>query len=327
MKKLLLLTFCMCFYCFNVNAQIGGILRNAANKAAQKATEKAVDEATDKAVEAIDNELNSKKEQNAAKEEETKAEEKATVSSLMAKLPELPTVQQLVNYKSAELNEQALKMMTSPVTSFNAKVMSLSMQVLSLPMEGADSAQVVENAYKQAEAATGLSREEIDKLATMSEEEQEAYLKAHYTEGQAEAAFLQQAAEAGKYLEPLQPMIDEWSAFDNKIEKIYKDVDAQCKTIYQKYAGKLEKASDAERNSQLIKYYTEIAPLQRAAVQQVLNIRLNEQLPVAEKIETEMVKIRAEHQDLISVMLNYPQMTATQYFTEVLRLTDIPEFK
>ena len=59
---------------------------------------------------------------------------------------------------------------------------------------------------------------------------------------------------------------------------------------------------------------------------EILQIRLNEQLPVAEAIEKEMVKIRATHQDAVSMLLNYPQLTATRYFAEVTRLLNIPRF-
>ena len=64
----------------------------------------------------------------------------------------------------------------------------------------------------------------------------------------------------------------------------------------------------------------------RTAVQQALKIRLNEQLPVAEEIEQQMAPIRAQHQDIISALLNYPQLTVSQYFTEPARLLDIPEY-
>ena len=96
--------------------------------------------------------------------------------------------------------------------------------------------------------------------------------------------------------------------------------------IYNKYESQLEKTSDAARNKILLKYYSEIAPMQREAVQKALECRLKEQLPIAEEIENEMVKIRMTHQDMISVLLNYPQLTSIYYFGEITRLLDIPEF-
>ena len=39
-----------------------------------------------------------------------------------------------------------------------------------------------------------------------------------------------------------------------------------------------------------------------------------------------MAPIRAQHQDIISALLNYPQLTVSQYFTEPARLLDIPEY-
>ena len=55
-------------------------------------------------------------------------------------------------------------------------------------------------------------------------------------------------------------------------------------------------------------------------------MRLDEQLPIAEEIERQMVDIRTQHQDAISLLLNYPRLTATQYFTEPTRLLEIPEY-
>ena len=88
----------------------------------------------------------------------------------------------------------------------------------------------------------------------------------------------------------------------------------------------LEKASDKERNQLLLKYYKDIIDWQRTAVQEAMKIRLEEQLPIAEEIEQKMVAIRAEHKDNISAFLNYPQLTASQYFAEVSRLLDIPQY-
>ena len=87
-----------------------------------------------------------------------------------------------------------------------------------------------------------------------------------------------------------------------------------------------EPTVNKDRNKTLIKYYSEIAPLIRNTVIKALDIRLNEQLPLAEQIEEKMVKIRAQHSDIFSAFLNYPQLTATQYFSEPTHMLDIPEY-
>ena len=315
---------------FNAHAQFGDVLRKAAQKAAQKTTEKLTDKAADKAAdaatEAIEKELaKTKKDNSSATVENTEAEQ-PTVASIMAQMPDLPTVQQLASYKEAELNEQSLKLLVSPVTSFQTKLLSLSMKALSLTTGNADSAQIVDAAYKNAQLATGLTREELDELASLPDDQQQAYLQAHYKGGTAEAALLNQAADAGKYLEPLQPLLDKWDSFNSQIDQLYAQTENKCKETYKKYATQLAKANDKDRNKLLIKYYTDILPQLRSTVQQALDIRLKEQLPVAEEIEHEMVTIRAQHQDLISALLNYPQLTASQYFAEPARLLEIPEY-
>ena len=174
--------------------------------------------------------------------------------------------------------------------------------------------------------STGLSKEELEYLSTLPDDEQQAYLAAHYKQGTAETALVQEAAEASKYLEPLQPLIDKWDAVGRKVDQVLEQADARCKKAYMKYAPMLEKASDKERNQLLLKYYKDILETQRAAVQEAMKIRLEEQLPIAEEIESKMVNIRAEHKDLMSALLNYPQLTASQYFSEVSRLLDIPQY-
>ncbi|MBQ6667930.1 MAG: hypothetical protein IJM65_07405 [Bacteroidales bacterium] len=333
MKKGLLLIVSLLFCVCGTRAQLGGALQKAAQKAVKKTTDKVIDKTTDAAADAaanaVDRELDKLRSNNSTdKPQQSSAEavEEQTVASIMAQLPELPTVQQLVNYKTAELNEQTVKMLASPVTSFNSKLFTLSMQALSLGAQNVDSAQVMETAYKAAEKSTGLSREEINKLSTMSDEEQEAYLRSHYKEGTYEAAVLQQAEEAGEYLKPVQPLIDQWSAVDDKITALYKQSETRCRGIYAKYADQLSKATGKEKNALLLKYYSEIVPIQREAVQQAMQLRMKEQLPIADKIEEKMVEIRAQHQDVVSMLLNYPQLTATQYFADPTHLLDIPEY-
>ena len=244
----------------------------------------------------------------------------------MQHLKPIPTAQQMVSYKKAELSGQGLRMLSSEMMNFQMKVLDLTGKVFQVPYQDADSAQIMEAAYNYAEMTTGLTKEEIDMLSQMSEEEQEAYLKEHYNEGQAEAAMMEAAVEASKYLEPLQPTIDRWTEIGDKVDKVYANADAQCAEIYKKYAAKLDTEDEDARNKVLLKYYEEVAPIMRDAVIRAGEIRLNEQLPIAMEIEEEMVKIRAEHQDAISVLLNYPQLTASAYLTEALKLMEIPEY-
>ena len=339
MKKVLLSIICIAVCALTANAQFGGsMLKQAANKAAKKATEKAIDKATDKAADKAVDALDKEIEKNVpSKPEETQTPTQSqaenqeppkpeSIVDIMKQLPAVPTVQQLTSYKSAELNEQTFKLMTSPVMNFRTQTATLTIEAMAFTYSSADSAQVMETAYKQAEMMTGLSREEIDNLSQMSEEEQEAYLQAHYQQGQAEAAILEQAMDASVYLEPLQPMIDEWEAIGKKVDNIFEEADNQCKAIYAKYAKDLENEQSASYKSAALKYYGEIAPIQRKAVIEAMKIRMDEQIPAAEKIEKEMVPIRAEHQDLISALLNYPRMTASLYFSDSARLFDIPTY-
>ena len=149
---------------------------------------------------------------------------------------------------------------------------------------------------------------------------------AHYSEGKAEAAALSHAADVEKYMKPLQPLIDQWEAAGAKVDKVFEEADAQCKSVYARYAGQLASTEGAARNEVLIKYYSDIVSYQREATQQAMQLRINEQMPIAEALEKEMVKIRVQYQDITAALLNYPQLTATQFFTDASRMLEIPEF-
>ena len=327
MKKLVLLIIAVIVGTFTANAQIGGFLEKAARKAQQKTEDKIIEKtsekAADKVSDAIVDQIPDVEVEEQAVEE---SDEPLTYEGIMRQLKPIPSVQQMVSYKKAELSGQGLKMLSSEVMKFQMKVLDLTGKVLEVPYQNADSAQIMAAAYNYAEMTTGLSKEEIDMLAQMSEEEQEAYLQAHYNEGQAEAAMMEAAVEASKYLEPLQPTIDRWTAIGDKVDNVFQESDEQCAAIYKKYAAKLDTEDEEARNKVLLKYYEEVAPIIRDAVDRAGEIRFKEQLPIAMEIEEEMVKIRAEHQDAISVLLNYPQLTASAYLAESLKIIEIPEY-
>lgn len=326
MKKYIILALALVFGVLNANAQFGSVLKKVAKQTESAIREKATEQATEKATQSIEEQLGTPEE--VSDEPITESDEPLTYESLMKMLPAIPSASDMVNYKKAELNGQSFKLLSSSVLKYQMSILDLTGKIYTIPYQGADSAQIVDAAYRNAELYTGLTREEIDMLATMSEEEQQAYLSTHYQEGQAEAVLLQQAAEIGEEMEPLQPIIDRWSSFDNKIAEINDEADAQCEEIYEKYADKLANAEDDDDayNKILIKYYEEVAPIIRESVVRSCKIRLEEQLPVAMEIEEQMIPIRERHQNAVSALLNYPQLTAVQYFTETLKIMEIPEF-
>lgn len=340
MKKLLIVVAILLIGSVPVQAQFGNLVRKAAQKTAEKAAEKAIDNAEQKAEQAMDKGLeeadkaidkgldkafsNDKNSRNTTRGNELT---EITYAALMKEALDMPTVQQLVDHKSYELNEQSFKLLTSPVTRYVTNLALLATQAASLSYNNIDSTQAVDMAYGAASSYTGLSREELEKLSKMTEAEQEAYLAARYANGTAEAAMLKEAEVVSKYLEPLQPTIDKWNAVSKKADGFIEEAEGRCKKVYAKYAEGIAVASDKAKNEIRLKYYTEVAPMMREAVQKAMQTRIDEQLPIAEILEKEMVKIRKEHKDYVSQLLNYPQLTATQCFTDASRLTELPEFK
>ena len=298
-KKLLLFAACLIGVTFASQAQLGDVLNRAAKRAAQKVTSKMVDKAVDAATESVNQSLDSVQSQ-------APSAPQATVASLMSQMPELPTAKQLVSYKEAELNEQAFKLVISPVTSFQAKVLNLSSQVSALAYNNLDSATIVNSAYRSAELSTGLTREQLEYLSTLPDDQQQALTSV---------------------FEPLQPLIDQWDAVGKEIDNLYSSADSECKSVFKKYASALASAQGKERNKILLQYYSDIVPFHLKSVTQALQIRLNKQLPIAEQIETRKAELIAQHPDaVLPQVLNYTQMTATFYFLEVSRLLEIPMY-
>lgn len=324
MKRILLFAVAAMLCTGTANAQLGGLLQRAAKKATEKAVSKVEKEAEKKIDEELDKKSNSSDKREITSE---KSDEMPTYGDLMAQMPEMPSDKQYVSYKEAELNDQTMKMTFSPVARFNLNVVALASQASTLAYQNIDSAQANEMAYKYAEASTGMSRTELEAMKDMSDEEQQAYIQAHYRQGKAEENMMKQAGEVSQAMEPLQPLIDKWSAIGDKADKVRETAEEQIRGIYKKYAPKLATAAAGkERNKVLVEYYTEILPIVRKSVTEAMEIRLKEQLPVAMELESRMVEIRAKYQDVYSALMNYPQLTATTYFSEVARMTEIPEF-
>lgn len=328
MKRILFFAIIMALSCATANAQLGGLLEKAAKKTSQKVTKKLTDKAEDAIDKAVDKKIDETLDKEKTSRNQSRSNEQAlTYDNLMRQVPELPSVEQYLKYKEAELNEQSLKLLTSRVSSFNMELVGLMGQAAAgVGDSQIDSAQATDMAYRYAEMTTGLSKDEIEKLSQMSEEEQQAYLQAHYRQGTAEAAILREGEEAARLLEPVQPLINQWDEVGRKIDALYEEADDKCKSIYAKYTDKLKKAEGKARNKVLLEYYAEALPVQRRAVENAMRIRLDEQLPIAEEIERQMADIRAQHGNMLSSLLRYPQLTATQYFSDPSRLMEITEY-
>ena len=342
MKKILILIIALPVGTAAANAQFGNLIRKAAQKATEKATEKAIDQAEKSAEKAMDRGLEEadkaidrglddaygKSRDETATDSKRQSEdgEQPTYASLMLQALDVPTEQQLINHKSYELNEQSLKLLTSPVSRYVANIAMLTAQVATIPYSDIDSAEATDMAYDMAMRYSGLSRQEIEKLQTMSEAEQEAWLRGRYADGTAEAAVMDDAAELGKLLEPLQPTIDRWEAAGKEADEAIAAVEEECRKIYAGYADIITTAGDKERISLLLKYYREICPKLREGVLTAMKIRYDKQLPIAEELEKEIAKLRREHRNYVAGLLNYPMLTATQCMGDAARLTEMPEF-
>ena len=111
-------------------AQLGGLIQKAAAKTA-KAIEKKADSVANVATSALDKQFEKQRQSRQQTTTQLADEEEVSLASLMRQMPELPTAQQLCAHKEAELNEQALRLLSSAVTRFNTQVLNLSVKATS----------------------------------------------------------------------------------------------------------------------------------------------------------------------------------------------------
>lgn len=318
MKKILIFIALLAFVSFNADAQFGNLLKKAGEKAAEKATKAVKDRLNGDQEQTQNNNTPNSSESNTSNSTSNDDDHIPTLPEILAQMPTLPTAAQLADYKQAEANEKTLKMMTSPVTRFRSEVVTLAAQALASAYSNLDS----NYATLAAQRYTGLTEAEMKALENMSEEEQEAYLNNYYQSGRADEARMQAAQRVAEYAQLIEPDVKRYEAIDDKIQKIYQDSHQQMVPIYQKYADRINNAEGKDQALLLAEYYSKIVNLNRSAVEQAMQLRIKEQMPIAEAIEKTNEGLRKK--DPGALIPNYLQIFATAYFAEVENLFSVP---
>lgn len=316
MKKTLILASMILLGFTSAQAQLGGLL----NKAAQKAGSKAANAAAS----AIKNRLgldSSIPAEKVATDEPaaTEAEATPTIADLMSQMPALPTAAQLADFRRATVNEQSLRILASPVTSFNTQVYMLAAQATAVAYANLDSAAVASMAMRYA----GLTEAEVKAMENMSEEEQETYLASIYQSGRADQVRMQAVQNTAKYAEQTAGLVEQYSAIDDKVDAVYAEALKKMKPIYSQYAARLASTEGKEHDQLEAEYYAKVIDMQRSAVETAMQIRRSEQLPIAESIEQINAGIRT--QDPGAIVPNYLQLVAVAYFGEAAKLMETPD--
>ena len=327
MKKILAIAALCAIMATPSQAQIGGLLRQAASKTVEKTTNtllnKATDKASDKAVESIEGALGAKAKTTTG---QTVNLATASLADILGQSAVMPTDKEIVEYKGYELNNQQLRLLASPVSRYLGSLSTNSMKAMGMIYGEGDSAAMTNMAMQYTSMATGLSQEQIREISEMSEEEQEAYLTNYYNSGQMQANQLKRAETSAEYATETEKQLNQYNAIEDRIAGIYDEARSKMQTVYGKYAEQLASAkTDAQRNAVLLKYYAEAVPLQRDAVQKSMELRRTEQLPLAEEMDAINNKILTEHPDAI-VVTTYVNLLVTQYYIEGRNIIDIPEF-
>ena len=309
-------------------AQLGGLV----NKAVSKTVNKTVDKVTDKVADSVSNAasnaimgrlgLKGQKKADtasAANPTRTTETEKPTYKQLMAKAANLPTAAQVAEFAKFQINEMPLKLALSPVTRYLTSLYSLTSEATALAYEDVDTAAYQQYMLENMKAATGLTDADIKAMESMSDAEQEAFLAAKMQNRDATAAILQRTETLTKYAEPTQALMDKYMAIGDRADAIIEADEKAAREIFDsKYAKKLEglETTSSKYKTLMVQYCTEVAPAHVDAVRQVLAIRLNEQLPVAEQIDEINNGIVKQHPNENLLFPKYCQLTALAYFAE-----------
>lgn len=326
MKKIFMLLVISVLLSANAQAQLGGLV----SKTLQKTSEKVSSAAADAVTKRLGLKANTKNTSNnnvtAPSFNNTTAvegqEEMPTMREILAQMPELPTAAQLVSYKEATLRNQSFKLLASPVTMFMTNVYTLGASATGVAYSSLDT-----NAFKNSLAAMyGLSPAEMAALENMSDEEQEAFIMAHYQSGRADQIAAENAAKAAEMATLVEPFTNKIDEIEKQVEEIYSNAQKAMLPIYMKYKTKLTDANGNENIDQVIKYYGEIAEIQRTAVQSAMALRLKEQLPVAEKADETIATAQKLNPGASNGLMNYTALFAQSYFAEVSHLTDVPMY-
>lgn len=324
MKKILLLSALMMALTISANAQLGDLLNKAAKKAGEKATKAATTAVKSRlGLGQGTSEVSGKGgvgNYTDVPSTSDEADQMPSIQELLSQMPEIPANAQLTDYKNAEANEMTLKMMTSPVTMFRTQVFTLSAQAMAVAYAGLDSNAVTNMATRY----TGLTPAEIQAMENMSDEEQEAFMMAYYQSGRADEARQQAQARAEQYAERIASQVEQFEAVNDKVENLYKEARKQMKPIYEKYSKQLDNAEGKAYQRLMAEYYSKIVGIQRVAVEQAMQMRKSEQMPIAEQIEKINEGIRLT--DPGAVLPNYMQIFATAYFAEIEHLFETPTY-
>lgn len=320
MKKTLILASMILLGFTSAQAQLGGLLNKAAQKAGSKAANAAASAIKNRL--GLDSSIPAEKvatDEPAATEAEASAEATPTIADLMSQMPALPTAAQLADFRRATVNEQSLRILASPVTSFNTQVYMLAAQATAVAYANLDSAAVASMAMRYA----GLTEAEVKAMENMSEEEQEAYLASIYQSGRADQVRMQAVQNTAKYAEQTAGLVEQYSAIDDKVDAVYAEALKKMKPIYSQYAARLASTEGKEHDQLEAEYYAKVIDMQRSAVETAMQIRRSEQLPIAESIEQINAGIRT--QDPGAIVPNYLQLVAVAYFGEAAKLMETPD--
>lgn len=318
MKKIILLTTLMTLATLGCQAQLGGLM----NKALQKATQKLEQDAST----AIKKELGLNADKKAPAPE---TDQQPTLPELLAQMPDMPTAEQLISHFAALEKNQMLKLATSPVTKYKSQIANIQMEATSLLAARIDTTRLAEAQYRIIQAQTGLSQEQLNALAQMSEEEQEAYLMAYYQSGQAQQAALKTAENMAEYLQPSETQRNRYDAIEDQVAAIHRAAQAQMAPFHQQFAAQRSQLQEAGNDAAVkelnIQYFTKVAAILRQSVADAAQLRLTKQYPLAEEIDQITRQALQGKPESAYLMLSQCQQFLISFFGEFTALTLLPE--
>ena len=252
-----------------------------------------------------------------AKASKAKQDKDLSPKALIATIPELPEPQDVAKYLCEKSNAESsqLKRMTNPTAAFLAKIAASPAMGYAQMLDKSETGMLfymdkvmLEEFGIESKDYAAMSEKERKELATKHADEiQERYLRTVETIGN-----------DVYYTE----LFNKYSNLDKEIESMLEEAYGKCKSMGEKLSSNMKSISEKD----LCEYYRTAAPICHKAVAAAMELRVTQQLPIAQELDTYIQKLAEEHRgEVYAAFFDYSGLCVSAYAKDASRLADIPE--
>ncbi|MBP5189671.1 MAG: hypothetical protein J6031_02005 [Bacteroidales bacterium] len=307
MKKIVILLSLLTVVSFT-QAQIGGVIGKKLKEKAEQTLNNALGS---KGQEKTDNQSNKP-----STEIDDGADE-LTPEKIISMVPVMPNPQQLAEYlcETHRANQRTLKILANPTTTYLSQLSVAGVSGYASLM-GSNGYGQYYNFDEQLLKEFGITSEQYE---AMSEEQQQEIALKYAAEMQ--DRYYKTIERLGKD-DGYMKMMEEYNAVEDQIAKIYSDADSTCNDYWQKKYGSKENPNEDDMCS----YYRQVVPTYFQQVVKAMNLRKNQQLAIAKKIDTYVQTLAKRYpNEVYAGLYSQSYICATAYVTDASRITTLSD--